>query len=178
LAPGLAWIPQVPGQWHRYPDGYREAAEWLHAKWREGPIQPDYLAYPMVYLYRHYTELMLKEFLQSATQSGLIELPKDWKCDHGVKTLWDTVKPLIRRLWPDEPERDTENAQQLIYEFHVRDPISQEFRYPTDRSDKQHLADMDRLDIANFFDAMRGLAAYLDSVSSAFIEYLAHHRTQ
>src|SRR5205823_13765164 len=54
IRPGLAWLPQSPGQWYQYAEGYRDAAESLYTKWREGPIQPDYLAYPMVYLYRHY----------------------------------------------------------------------------------------------------------------------------
>ena len=96
IRPGLAWLPQSPGQWHRYAEGYREAAEWLYAKWCGDPIKPDYLAYPMVYLYRHYVELMLKEFLLSAKQAALIHLPKKWECDHNLKRLWDKILPLSR----------------------------------------------------------------------------------
>ena len=107
IRPGLAWLPQSPGQWHQYAEGYRDAAESLYTKWREGPIQPDYLAYPMVYLYRHYVELMLKEFLLSAKRAGLIQLPENWECNHNLKKLWDRIHPLLGELFPNEPERST-----------------------------------------------------------------------
>src|SRR5437762_1489081 len=77
IGSSLAWLPQSPGQWHRYAEGYRDAAKWLYAKWCEDPIKPDYLGYPMVYLYRHYVELMLKELLQSGSQTGIIKLGKN-----------------------------------------------------------------------------------------------------
>src|ERR1051325_2873076 len=168
----LACLPQSPGQWHRYAEGYRDGAEWLYARWRKDPVKPDYLAYPMVYLYRHYVELMLKEFLLSAKHAGLIHLPKKWECDHNLKRLWDKICPLLGELFPDEPERDTVNAQRLIYELHERDQFSQEFRYPTDREGRKHLGDMDHLDIDNFFDAMRRLALFLDGMSGQFVDYL------
>ena len=41
----------------------------------------------------------------------------------------------------------------------------------------QHLADMQRLDITNFFEAIRKLVGILDGTSGAFIEYLAHDCT-
>ena len=143
----------------------------------EGPIQPDYLAYPMVYLYRHYVELMLKEFLLSAKRAGLIQLPENWECNHNLKKLWDRIHPLLGELFPNEPERDATNAKRLIYELHTRDQFSQEFRYPTSREGKGHLADMERLDIDNFFDAMRRLAGFLDGMSGQFADYLDHPRS-
>jgi hypothetical protein len=177
IRPGLAWLPQSPGQWHAYAEGYREAAEWLYAKWREDQIKPDYLAYPMVYLYRHFVELMLKEILQSGSQAGVVELGKNWKCDHNLKRLWDKVRSVLSPLFPGEPRRDLANAQRLIYELHERDESAQEFRYPISQEGKKHLANMERLDIDNFFDAMRRLASFLDGMSGQFADYLDHLRS-
>lgn len=114
---------------------------------------------------------------RSAKRAGLIQLPKKWECDHNLQRLWDKIYPLLGELFPDEPERETVNAQRLIYELHGRDQFSQEFRYPTDREGRTHLADLERLDIDNFFDAMRRLAGFLDGMSGQFADYLDHLRS-
>jgi hypothetical protein len=54
----LAWIPRTVDQWDCYAEGYREAAERLYESWCRD--QHHYLAFPMVFLYRQYTELRLK----------------------------------------------------------------------------------------------------------------------
>lgn len=168
----LAWIPQTSAQWHRYADGYKEAAERLYESWRS--LSDDDLVFPLVFLYRHYTELRLKELLQSVAR--LLDLPKNWECSHKIDHLWRTLKPLLRRTAPNEPQRDFDNAERLILELAARDPISFEFRYPEDTEGKRHLADMERLDVRNFFTAMGQLSAFLDGASMAISVYLDEKR--
>ena len=80
----LAWIPQTAAQWHRYADGYKEAAERLYESWRQ--LSDDSLVFPLVFLYRHYTELRVKELLQAVHH--LLDLPTDWKCSTTIQLLW------------------------------------------------------------------------------------------
>jgi hypothetical protein len=169
----LAWIPQTAAQWHSYADGYNEAAERLYQSWCE--LSYDHLVFPMVFLYRHYTELRLKELLQSVAQ--LLDLPKDWKCSHHIDDLWRRLRPLLQQAAPDESERDFNNAERLIYELASRDSISQEFRYPEDRDGRRHLTELQRLDVSNFFTAMRQLSAFLDGASMAVSVYRDEKRT-
>ena len=169
----LAWIPQTAAQWHTYADGYKEAAERLYESWRQ--LSDDSLVFPLVFLYRHYTELRVKELLQSVHH--LLDLPKDWKCSHHIDDLWKTLKPLLQRAAPHEPERDFTNAERLILELARRDPISQEFRYPEDRDGKRHLAELQCLDVGNFFTAMGQLSAFLDGASMAISVYLDEKRS-
>jgi hypothetical protein len=169
----LAWIPQTAHQWQCYAAGYREAADRLYQSWCVS--RHDSLIFPIVFLFRHYTELRLKELVQSA--ADLLDLPADWKCKHRIDILWHRLKPLLRDVEPDGSERDLDNAERLLLELAARDPISTEFRYPEDMDGKRHLADLQRIDVVNFFMAMSQLSALLDGASMAISVYLDHKRS-
>jgi hypothetical protein len=166
--PNVAWIPQTVGQWHLYAEGYREAAERVYESWRAQRL--DYLVFPLVFLYRHYVELRLKQLLQSSAR--LLELPRDWQCNHQIDNLWHVLAPLLRRISPDGRERDLQNAERLVIELATRDPYSFEFRYPETREGRRHLADLERLDVVKFCDAMRKLSGFLEGASMQISVYL------
>lgn len=108
--------------------------------------------------------------MQSAAQ--LLELPRDWQCNHQIENLWRVLKPLLRRISPHEPERDLQNAERLIVELATRDPNSFEFRYPETKEGRRYLADLERLDVVNFCDAMRRLSGFLEGASMQVSVYL------
>lgn len=166
----LAWHPTTPRQWHLYAEGYRDAAEQLYATWQASKGCPDYIIFPMVFLYRHYVELRLKELLQAA--DSLLELPRDWQCDHNLDYLWNLLRPRLAQISPSEPDRDSQNAGRLIAELSARDKTSFAFRYPVDKSGNSNTRDLDHLDVDNFVRAMRQLAAFLDGASMAISVYL------
>jgi hypothetical protein len=164
----LAWIPQTGSQWDRYAEGYREAADRIYQSWRE--ISNDALAFPIVFLFRHYVELRIKELLQSVER--LLDLPKGWTRSHDIADLWRRLRPLLQRADSDQPVGDFENAQRLIVELARNDALAMEFRFPEDNVGKRHLADMERLDLVNFYTAMQKLSAFLDGASMAISVYL------
>ncbi len=168
----LAWIPQTASQWHRYADGYKEAADRLYQSWCQ--ISSDDLVFPLVFLYRQYIELRLKELLQSV--ANLLDLPKNWECSHNMEDLWRRLRSRLQSASPEQPERDFDNAERLILELQARDPISMGFRYPEDKHGKRHLEDMQHLDVVNFFTAMQQLSAFLDGASMAISVWLDHKR--
>jgi hypothetical protein len=92
----LAWIPQTSDQWEFYATGYREAADRLYESWRA--TRHDFLIFPLVFIFRHYTELRLKELSQSAAE--LLDLPPDWRCNHRIDDLWRRLRPLLQRIEP------------------------------------------------------------------------------
>lgn len=166
----LIWHPTTPTQWHIYAEGYHTAAENLYALWKASRCCPDYLVFPMVFLYRHYVELRLKELIQAA--DSLLELPRDWQCNHNLVDLWNLLRPRITQIWPDEPERDSKNAGRLISELSAHDKTSSVFRYPVDTRGNSTIAELEHLDVDNFFLAMRQLAGFLDGASMAISIYL------
>jgi hypothetical protein len=169
----LAWIPQSPEQWNLYAVGYREAGERLYQSWCT--TGHDFLIYPIVFLFRHYTELRLKELLQAAFD--LLDLPAEWKRIHRLDDLWDHLRPFLSRIEPEGSERDLDNAERLLRELAERDPISVEFRYPEDIKGKRHLADLACIDVVNFFNAMSQLSSLLDGASMAISVYLQDKRS-
>ncbi|HUK83425.1 MAG TPA: hypothetical protein VLZ12_12425 [Verrucomicrobiae bacterium] len=164
-----AWLPDSVKDWHLYAEAYREAAETVFQEWCTSKVHRDHLVFPLVFLYRHYVELRLKETLQAA--SRLLELPQDWKCDHRLDNLWKRLRPLIDRIWPDAPKADGDHVEAMIREFSERDAVAMEFRYPVTKEGKRTLTDLERLDVHNFHSAMKQLAAFLDGVSEGIAVY-------
>lgn len=54
----------IPDQFGIYALGYREAAELLGQRCLNSRAEADSLVYPLVFLWRHYVELRLKELLR------------------------------------------------------------------------------------------------------------------
>lgn len=169
----VAWIPQNPNQWHRYAEGYKEAAERLYASWLA--LSDDCLVFPLVFLYRHYTELRIKELLLSAGQ--FLDQSIEWKRNHNIEVLWHFLSPILQRIFQNEPERDLQNAKRLVLELASLDASSFEFRYPETQEGMRYLEKFECLDVVNYFDAMQRLSAFLDGSSTAlsvFIENKQH----
>lgn len=163
----LAWIPKSEGQWERYAHGYKEAAERVYESWLK--VSDDSLIFPLVFLYRHYVELRLKELLQAA--SGFLGLPKDWASNHEISALWKHLKDLLFKIWPEASEEDFENASRLLLELATEDPLSFHFRYPESKAGQKHLENLERIDVSSFVDALRRLACFLDGASMALSVY-------
>ena len=163
----VAWIPKDAAQWHRYACGYREGAERVYESWIA--LSDDSLVFPIVFLYRHYVELRLKELLQSAER--FLDLPRAWQSSHKIADLWGHLSKLLPEIVPDEPEVDLQNAERLLKELAEGDPLSFHFRYPESISGQKHLEDLERLDMVSFVDAMRRLSAFLDGASMALSVY-------
>jgi len=165
----LAWIPQTSRQWTIYAAGYLEAGRQLYASWKR--CGDDCLVFPLVFVFRHYVELRLKELILSA--SSLLDLEPEWQCKHDLKQAWNRLMPILRKAFPEESNQGAENAGRLILEFAARDSISMQFRYPVNNDGKRHLADLERIDVDNFFATMEQLAAFLEGASSAVSAYLS-----
>lgn len=166
----LAWNPTTPTQWHLYAQGYHDAAEQLYASWQATRGCPDYLIFPMVFLYRHYVELRLKELIQSA--ASLLSIPTGWPAIHDLDHLWCIVRPRLTEISPKEPTRDIHNVTRLITELSSLDHRSFAFRYPADKNENSTTSNLEHLDVDNFFHAMRQLATFLDGASMQISVYL------
>ncbi len=166
----LSCQPTLPAQWSLFAEGYHEAAEQLYTSWHASGGYPDSVVFPMVFLYRHYVELRIKELIQRAVL--LLALPSEWPAVHGLVKLWDFLRPLLEQIWPTPPSREIINATRLIQELAALDNKSMVFRYPSDKEGVSTTKRIELLDVNNFFQAMRQLAAFLDGVSMQISVYL------
>jgi hypothetical protein len=176
--------------------GYRLSARLAVEHIRQDGIDSLYLVYPVVFLYRHHIELMLKRLIMKADQSGVRygtnreELSEDIRRQilkrHSLQWLWDQFRPAVEALGSDVvPTEEIKAINSYIQQLNEIDPNSEDFRYT--RAIEETKAKLDEvqehggaLGIQNFASAMERLAyclegfdGYFDSMIDGYHEMLA-----
>lgn len=111
---------------HLYASGFRQGAEALLQHTRSTGHEQDFLVYPIVYSLRHSVELLLKQVIRAGRT--LVEEPGDFPDGHRLNDLWNTCKPLLKRIWPNDPAYAT--VETTITSLCALDPDGEAFRYP------------------------------------------------
>ena len=147
---GLPWNPTVAclDNWIKYhgcdallPEAYKEAADIIISYIQDGKINvhPDMYFFPIAYLYRHGIELFLKKLIRHGIQLQTLREDKKLKktmVDHNLYPLWNKVRIVLEKVWPNGDKNDLKNVERLIQEFHNIDPSGQSLRYPKDKTGK------------------------------------------
>jgi len=115
-----------------YAAGFSTGAEVLLEVIRSKGHSQDLLVYPLVYSLRHALELLLKHVIRAGRQ--LIDEPGDYPDGHRLNSLWNTCKPILKQVWPDDPAFAT--LEKTIINLCDLDPEGEAFRYPVGR--KKH----------------------------------------
>lgn len=149
---------------------YKEAADVLVAVSVDDRIKRDKFIYPIVFLYRHYLELSLKEISQYARRLTDQTLGmRDY--NHQLDKLWDECVPLILQVWPDTDQTELKVVESCIAEFMRLDPASFAFRYPMAKDGSPLLPpDLRYINLKNLYEVMQKLANYLDGTCSGIME--------
>ena len=166
----------VPLHWFReekrqdvtaFKEGYRRAAVMLADRARERRDSPDYLVWPVTWLWRHYLELVLKDII--ACGPLLRDEAAEWRwpseLGHQLAIAWKQARPfIVEHGAPDAPE--VANVAKIITEFDQLDRSGFGFRYPLARDGvspglgtHEDWLNIDRIDrtmqqVANFLDAV------------------------
>jgi hypothetical protein len=122
-----------------YTSGFRRAGLRLAQHVCETGSDQDFLIYPIVYLYRHHVELVLKAIIRCASRLLDRELSQqDLKTlgRHSLAELWQAARPLLNPVCelvpnPPFPAADLEGVDSYIHQIHEHDPDGQRFRYAT-----------------------------------------------
>lgn len=158
----------VHSEWWLYSSGYRLAAEILTQYVSHNPKNRDILVYPIVFLYRHYLELRLKEIIRAG---GAILAETDEAIGphmhHDVWELWTVCLRILANVCPDETE-DLDVVGQCLKELQTIDPKSTAFRYPVDKSGLPVIPpSVAHVSIGNLFRVMERIRTFLDACESA-----------
>jgi hypothetical protein len=111
---------------HLYAAGFKQSAETLLEHIRSTGHDQDFLVYPIVYNLRHAVELLLKQVIRAGHY--LIDQPGDFPDGHRLNNLWATCKPVLKRIWPNDPAYAT--VETTIKKLCELDPEGEAFRYP------------------------------------------------
>jgi hypothetical protein len=147
-----------------YIHGYRRAAEALfnHVDGCER-MSPDYIVFPLVFLWRHHLELALKNVV--AIGRELEGEEPTYPTHHGLRDLWNTAKPyVVVHGASDAPE--LANVESNIKELERIDPAAIGFRYPHDRTGSSPALTNPpaTINLAALQEGMMALSNFLDAV--------------
>lgn len=137
---------EVHGDWYPYVAGYKDAAD----KAVDAAINDfsDSLVYPIMFLYRHYLEIMIKQMLwefrslqfylnkyYGNTEYGSeFSKGKDPIMKHDLMSIWKELRDLMKESWSNEEDLSfLADVEHRIKEFHDIDQGSFSFRYPVDK---------------------------------------------
>ena len=150
--------------WGSYAHGYKGAADVLVERFLEDWQGMDTVTYPIVFLYRHYLELRLKELISDG--QALLRKPVDFQDQHSLVQLWRPCREILREIWPHEPVATWKNVERLLTEFDQIDSDSMCFRYPvtTKKTGRQPtLPKLDRVGIRHLHEVMQRLASFFEA---------------
>lgn len=171
-----------------YTSGFRRAGSRLAQHVCETGSDQDFLVYPIVYLYRHHVELILKAIVgigAALLDRELTETDHKALGGHGLSRLWDIARPMLNPVCalvpnPPFPDDDLEGIDSYIRQLHEHDPDGQRFRYATTkiRQNGSHKGtptrgpslspDLKSVNIRAFAAAMEKLADCLEGIEGWF----------
>jgi hypothetical protein len=126
----VGWVQSQPHEMEGYVDGYRKAATALYEYAAATGASPDYLVFPIAFLWRHHLELALKDIISVGRQ--LADEPWGFPKGHRLLDLWTEARNHVVQCGdPAAPELS--NVEANIREFENIDPWADGFRYPLNR---------------------------------------------
>jgi len=172
-----AYIQPWNKDFHAYATGYKQAADIVsdaaigdahgHKSTR------DYVIYPVVFLYRHYIELRLKEIILLGTR--LYDRKEGLPKHHRIDELWKHARSIIKE---ESNTGALDEADACITEFSKMDHDSESFRYPITKEGKRSIqSDHLVISIRNLREVMDRLGSFLDSVSD-YLYILIDQKTE
>lgn len=180
LGPGDDWpnnaclnFTKGPESANLYARGYRIGAEYLADYVMNMHRHQDVLVYPIVFMWRHYVELRLKEIIRSASTS--MDDSTELKLDHKLHALWKRLRPLVEEIELDADPFPLNAVEEIIAQLDEIDRHSFAFRYPTGKDGAPSLpGELSYINIRNFTEVMQRVANFLDAVATSFSVYLDH----
>jgi hypothetical protein len=173
------------GDDYAYREGYLRGAQVLVRSVGEEERDQDFLVYPIVFLYRHYIELVLKEVIKRAPyllDRELTATEKNHLGEHRLDHLWDDFKPVSVAItkvagWNDVPVEDIEGIDNYVRQISEIDPQSYGLRYAHSKKGTPSLPKgLTHINLRHFGELMDRLARYLSGIdmSMSVIEDTKH----
>lgn len=152
-----------------YSQSYKDAGDRLVEYAQTDKTSINFLVFPILFLYRHYLELALKEIILTATQ--YLEKEHDAINSHSLSQLWREAKKLISEVDLNIPNDEMVAVENQISQFHKLDKSSMTFRYPVDKQGNVFKNLSDYINIENVREIVDGLHAWCFGVACVLGEY-------
>lgn len=157
-----------------YAAGYLDAAKLLARIVIYSRSKMDTLVYPIIYLYRHYLEIKLKDLIRQGaaiTDTIIDEKLKQALGEHNLMVLWNRFKPFFEEIsgYNDSFNEVRKGMESYINQIHSIDPASFTFRYDRSKNSKAHnLENVERINLFHFCQNMEKLTDLIEGIDCEF----------
>lgn len=158
-----AILESGPHAWGAFAAGFRFSAQTLVERFQRTGYDQDFLALPVMFMYRHYAELSLKDLIFEC--GSFLGRPTDVADEHDLRRLWVIAREFLEALNLAGPDADA--VEELLNRLGAADPKSMTFRYPVDKKGRPMLPPkLQRFDLLHFSRQMEGFAGWVDGTSA------------
>jgi hypothetical protein len=157
--------------WNLYAVGYKKAADLLVQRLAENKharSDLDTLVYPILFLYRQYLELRLKQLIIKLQR--FLGDKSEVQITHRIEKLWKTLKALMERA--NQEIGNEEDLSQLFVQieeyiniYSRLDPTSEAFRYPVTKDNAPSLPNESHISVGQLSFIINELSLVLDGAS-------------
>ena len=154
---------------YRMKKAFKTAADLLVSHTEPNAHERRNLVWPIVFCYRQYIELALKDMIADHGSKVVPEIKPEWN-SHGLHGLWKSYKTVIDSTLSEINANDLPEVvavEACIEEFDRIDAGSYTFRYPTDTEGKQTEIPFSSIDLYHLRNVMEGIYVFLDANESA-----------
>lgn len=155
------WLSTSKESFFSYSEGYRQAGESLFVELQKcESVYKRLLTYPMVFCYRQFIELRLKELIFLGKR--LNDLPENFPHIHSISNLFNKYSTnILPKIDATYNKRLVADPKALIDELDRYDNNSMSFRYPV-LKDSSPSVTLPIMDINNFKTVMDRLSNFFD----------------
>jgi hypothetical protein len=147
-----------------YACGYKLAADSLVESVNKSGKNQDLLIYPIVFLFRQYFELRLKELISEGNK--VLNSCSDYEKTHNLERLWEAAFKIIEIIYKDHSGRPYfKLVGDFFAEFSKYDSYSMSFRYPTDREGKNPIENLVYINIRKFAEIANEVSEIIEPLS-------------
>lgn len=155
--------------------GYRDAARLAFAQIAATGAREylDSAAYAIIFNWRHYLELTLKDLLYTARALVNGDAGKQ-VTHHRLADLWRELRPLMEQIGGTDTA-NFDKVERVIAEFVQYDPDSFAFRYATDKQGKVSLPNIPSTVNLRYLDeSMASVSSFLDAGGCHLYDLWSH----
>lgn len=163
----IAW-GNIESQFYGYITGYKESADLIiqNALTSGDNHTLDTCVFPACFLYRQYIELAMKDlYLLFSGDNFDDKVQMIKKSSHNLKAIWQKVRPVIVKYFPNDDKTILDAVEDYIYQFAVEDSNSFAFRYPITKDLDPINGTERRINIKNLMERMNELESFLSAVN-------------
>ncbi len=153
-----------------YEEGYKEAGDIVSKYVNENKFFQDALIYPIVFLYRHYIELALKDIIGNVKKllKGEYEIPTG----HDINRLWNEAKEFLKQIDETNNPKELAVVEDILKQLSKQDPTSETFRYHIYKNGNATIRNLTSINIRNLSEVVDALHSYFFGVQSFIGEAL------